>query len=209
MDNRQYLQMFFDESSEYLQLLNENVLLLEGDPENEEVINAVFRAAHSVKGMSATMGFTKLTDLTHKVENILSKVRNKELHINEEIINLLFAGLDHIKELIEDIKNNGEEVSDVSDYLNQLDDFLNRDQNSGQASVREVTAQEYDFTSYLSLSEEEQQEIAQKIKEQDAIYNIEVVLDESCLLKNVRGYMILKKAQELGYLAKSYPTLKD
>lgn len=209
MDNRQYLQMFFDESSEYLQLLNENVLLLEGDPENEEVINAVFRAAHSVKGMSATMGFTKLTDLTHKVENILSKVRNKELHINEEIINLLFAGLDHIKELIEDIKNNGEEISDVSDYLNQLDDFLNRDQNSGQASLREVTAQEYDFTSYLSLSEEEQQEIAQKIKEQDVIYNIEVVLDESCLLKNVRGYMILKKAQELGYLAKSYPTLKE
>src|SRR5690554_5566363 len=98
--------MFFDESSEYLQQLNENVLLLEENPDDEEIINAVFRAAHSMKGMSATMGYNILTDLTHKIENILSKVRNNEISINGNIIDALFSGIDHIKALVEDIKVN-------------------------------------------------------------------------------------------------------
>lgn len=70
--------------------MNENVLLLEEHPEDEEIINAVFRAAHSVKGMSATMGYERLTDLTHRMESILAKVRNKEMTINEFIIDTLF-----------------------------------------------------------------------------------------------------------------------
>ncbi|HKL75647.1 MAG TPA: Hpt domain-containing protein, partial [Halanaerobiales bacterium] len=78
-DKNQYLQMFFDESREYIQMLNEGVLALENNPEDSEIINTIFRAAHSLKGMAATMGFDSLTELTHKVENILDRVRNDEL----------------------------------------------------------------------------------------------------------------------------------
>lgn len=208
MDNRdQYLQMFFDESAEYLQQLNENVLLLEENPEDEEIINAVFRAAHSVKGMSATMGYDRLTDLTHRIENILAKVRNKELLINEYIIDTLFSGLDYIKLLLDDIRANGEEVTDVSDYLYKLEEIL---ENGGviqetEEIEMEVETGQQDFTGMLPLTEEEKEDIYNKMTSDDKIFNIKVMLAKDCLLKNVRGYMILKKAQEMGYLAKSNP----
>ncbi|QTL98432.1 chemotaxis protein CheA [Iocasia frigidifontis] len=208
-NNNQYLQMFFDESAEYLQLLNENVLLLEESPDDEEIINAVFRAAHSVKGMSATMGFDRLTDLTHKIENILAKVRNKELSINEDIIDLLFAGLDYIKSLVEDIRSAGEENTDVSAYLQELDNCLNHSNDVIDDKGDLRSDGDLAYSSYLKLNEEEEKNIANKMKDTDCVYNIEVILDKSCLLKNVRGYMVLKKAQEIGYLAKSNPTQKE
>lgn len=212
MDNReQYLQMFFDESAEYLQQLNENVLLLEENPDDEEIINAVFRAAHSVKGMSATMGYERLTDLTHRIENILAKVRNKELQINEHIIDTLFLGLDYIKTLLDDIRANGEEVTDVSTYLRKLEEIL---ENGGviQEPVgadRKAKAGQQDFNAMLTLTEEEKEEIYNKMTGDESVYNIKVILAQDCLLKNVRGYMILKKAQELGYLAKSNPDQRE
>lgn len=208
-NNNQYLQMFFDESAEYLQLLNENVLLLEESPDDEEIINAVFRAAHSVKGMSATMGFDRLTDLTHKIENILAKVRNKELSINEDIIDLLFAGLDYIKSLVEDIRSDGEESTDVSAYLLELDNCLNQSNDVVIDKDLLQSDEGSDYSSHLKLNEEEEKNIANKMKDTDSVYNIEVILDKGCLLKNVRGYMVLKKAQEIGYLAKSNPTQKE
>ncbi len=208
MDNSQYLQMFFDESAEYLQQLNENVLLLETNPGDEEIINAVFRAAHSVKGMAATMGFNKLTDLTHMIENILAKVRNKDKKINERIIDLLFNGLDYIKTLVDDIKSKGEESTDISNYLVELDKCLNSTTTKDdlQENKMEISS---DFFSYLSLSEEEEANLAKRIKVTDSIYQIEVKLARDCLLKNVRGYMILKKVQEIGYMVKSNPTQKE
>jgi len=209
MDNSQYLQMFFDEAAEYLQQLNENVLLLESNPGDEEIINAVFRAAHSVKGMAATMGFNKLTDLTHKMENILAKVRNKDMKINERIIDLLFNGLDYIKTLVDDIKSNGEEVTNISNYLIELDKCLSSSMTTKESPQESKIEMSSDFSSYLSLSEEEETDLATKMKVTDFIYQIEVRLERDCLLKNVRGYMILKKVQELGYLVKSNPSQKE
>ncbi len=214
-NNSQYLQMFFDESAEYLQQLNENVLLLEESPEDEEIINAVFRAAHSVKGMSATMGFNKLTDLTHKIENILAKVRNKEMKINERIIDIIFAGLDDLKALVDDIREHGEEVTDVSDYLKKLDQVLNNDfedEPTDHSDIKELDLEDVDediYSEKLSMTEDEENEILQRINDDENIYNIEVQLVDDCLLKNVRGYMVLKRAQEMGFLAKSNPTQKE
>ncbi|MFP4660984.1 MAG: chemotaxis protein CheW [Halanaerobiales bacterium] len=212
-NNSQYLQMFFDESAEYLQQLNENVLLLEENPEDDEIINAVFRAAHSVKGMSATMGFNRLTDLTHRIENILAKVRNKEMMINESLIDLLFAGLDDIKALVDDIRDQGEELTDVSDYLKKLDRVLigeyEEEIDNSDTTEEDLEIESDIFTKKLSLTDEEEKDLFSKITDTENIYNIEVKLVEDCLLKNVRGYMILKKAQEMGYLAVSNPTQKE
>ncbi|MEJ6951509.1 chemotaxis protein CheA [Natronospora cellulosivora (SeqCode)] len=219
-NNSQYLQMFFDESAEYLQQLNENVLLLEENPQDEEIINSVFRAAHSVKGMSATMGFTRLTDLTHKMENILSKVRNKEMQINEKLIDVLFAGLDYIKDLVDDIKNNGEELTDINNYLIRLENvLLNKDNDddiqentNSKDKFADVSDEEEiieDFEKILGLSKEEESDLLDSMNVEDLLYNIKVVLDDNCLLKNVRGYMVLKKAQELGFLVKSSPSQSE
>src|SRR6056297_390821 len=130
--------MFFDESREYIQMLNEGVLALENNPEDSEIINTIFRAAHSLKGMAATMGFDSLTELTHKVENILDRVRNDELKIETELIDLLFSGLDHIEDLVAQIKETGEEQKDVEDYLDQLETYTVTAENSEEEPKKET-----------------------------------------------------------------------
>ncbi len=201
-NNSQYLQMFFDESAEYIQMLNENILVLEQEPNNKEIINSVFRAAHSLKGMAATMGFDKLTDLTHKIENVLDKVRNDELVINEEMIDYLFAGFDLITTLVEDIKTKGEEASDISNYVEELKTYLAGDHTAEKEEV--ITKLDENFM--IDLDNNEKNEIVNKMKETDYVYQVNTVLNEDSMLKSVRGYMVIKKATELGHVVKSKPS---
>ena len=86
MDVSQYLEIFIDETKEHVQNLNSQILELEQDPENADVVNEIFRAAHSLKGMAGTMGFVKMQKLTHTVENVLSEIRAGNLSINSNMV---------------------------------------------------------------------------------------------------------------------------
>ena len=78
MDVSQYLEIFLDETNEHLQNLNTQILELESDPENMDNINEIFRAAHSLKGMAGTMGYKRMQNLTHDMENVFSEVQRKK-----------------------------------------------------------------------------------------------------------------------------------
>src|SRR6056297_2625334 len=115
MQDNGYLDMFFDEAKEYVETLNNGILTLENNPGDKETIDAVFRAAHSLKGMAATMGFENLTELTHKMENMLDRVREGKLEVKTEFIDLLLQGLDNIQFLVEKIKeSDGEEPEGIN-----------------------------------------------------------------------------------------------
>lgn len=90
MDVSQYLQIFIEESKDNLQTLNENLLNLENNPDDIETLNAIFRVAHTLKGMAGTMGFVKMQKLTHTVENVLSEIRAGKLAVNSSIVDTLF-----------------------------------------------------------------------------------------------------------------------
>ena len=90
MDTSQYLDLFIDETKEHLQSLNEQLLILENEPENEDTINEIFRAAHSLKGMAGTMGYKRMQRLTHDMENVFSEVRNGKMKITGNLIDVLF-----------------------------------------------------------------------------------------------------------------------
>ena len=81
MDVSQYLEIFLDETNEHLQNLNTQILELESDPENMDNINEIFRAAHSLKGMAGTMGYKRMQNLTHDMENVFSEVRNGNIKV--------------------------------------------------------------------------------------------------------------------------------
>jgi len=205
--------MFFDESREYIQMLNEGVLALENNPEDSEIINTIFRAAHSLKGMAATMGFDSLTELTHKVQYILDRVRNDELKIETELIDLLFSGLDHIEDLVAQIKETGEEQKDVKDYLDQLEAYTAG--NNGSKDTTEDKSEEKENEKAKNENKKEIDEIKLNKKdidmiksnlgEDDLIYQIKITIDEDSALKSARGYMVVKKAKSLGYFIKSVP----
>ncbi len=211
--DEEYLKMFFDEAEEYIQSLNEDILTLEQEPDNKEVINSIFRAAHSLKGMAATMGFDSLTNLTHKMENALDLIRNDELYLDTELIDALFDGIDLINELVEDIKRGGEEETNVDDYVKKLNEMIESHRgapvsgdkiSAGSSSGEELTDKGTEELE-ISLDKDDRKEIFEHSSSGDQILQIEVKFDEDSMLRSVRAYMVLKKAEELGYLVKSEP----
>ena len=90
MDMSQYLQIFIEESNDNLQSLNEHLLTLENEPDNIQILNEIFRVAHTLKGMAGTMGFVKMQKLTHNIENVLSDIRSGKLSVNSNMLDILF-----------------------------------------------------------------------------------------------------------------------
>ena len=84
------------------------------------IVGEIFRSAHTLKGMSATMGFEDLADLTHKMENVLDAIRNEKIHVTPEILDVVFESVDHLEEMVMDIANGGDGKRDVSSTVAQL-----------------------------------------------------------------------------------------
>lgn len=109
MDMSQYMEIFIEESKEHLQSMNSIMLELEKDSSDMNMLNEIFRIAHTIKGMSGTMGYTKIANLTHEMENVLHLVRNKELEVNGAIIDILFECFDTLEGFISSLEATGEE----------------------------------------------------------------------------------------------------
>jgi two-component system, chemotaxis family, sensor kinase CheA len=109
MDMSQYMEIFIEESKEHLQNMNSIMLELEKDSSDLGMLNELFRIAHTIKGMSGTMGFTKIANLTHEMENVLHLVRNKEIVVTSKIIDILFECFDTLEGFISSLEATGEE----------------------------------------------------------------------------------------------------
>lgn len=133
MDLDQYMGMFMDEAKEHLQVLNECLLRLEANPNEKSSLDEIFRSAHTLKGMSATMGFHSVAELTHEMENVLDKLRKDTLEVNEDIVNLLFACVDSLEKMVEDISNSGGAEFDIKPMIVRL-------QNISQGKSGSVSA---------------------------------------------------------------------
>lgn len=121
MEMSQYLEVFIEESREHIQSLNENVLLLEKSPDDLQIVNEIFRSAHTLKGMSATMGYEDLANLTHKMENVLDAIRNGKLSVTPDIIDVIFTAVDHLEAMVESVANGGDGKMDVSGTIARLE----------------------------------------------------------------------------------------
>ena len=117
MDLSQYLEIFIDESKEHLQTLNDQVLILESEPENVDTVNEIFRAAHSLKGMAGTMGYKRMQRLTHDMENVFSEIRNGKMNVNADLVDIVFKCLDALEEYLTNIIETSDEGTEDNDEL--------------------------------------------------------------------------------------------
>lgn len=108
MEMDQYLEVFIEESKEHLQACNENLLKLEKEPENIAIVNEIFRSAHTLKGMSATMGYEDLASLTHQMENVLDGIRNLKIKVTPSLLDVVFKSVDYLEEMIFSIAEGGD-----------------------------------------------------------------------------------------------------
>ena len=206
-DNNEYLEMFFAESEEYIMVLNDNILKLENEPDNMDVVNSMFRAAHSLKGMAATMRFNNLAELTHKMENMMDQIRNKKMQVNTEIIDLLFAGIDYVEEIVKQIKENGNDELDLEDYLAELEVKINEEPNVEE--IEEVQEEGLEDSEFLTLTDDDIRTVNDNKKELDTVFAVNIKLNEETQFKQVRASMIFKSASELGYIFKSTPDTEN
>jgi two-component system chemotaxis sensor kinase CheA len=117
MDMNQYLDIFVEESREHLQLLNESLLELEKDIKNKEVLNEIFRVAHTLKGMAGTMGYTKMQHLTHAMEDVLDALRNDRIVVDSDMVDVLFQCLDALETYVNTIAATAQEGSESCCFI--------------------------------------------------------------------------------------------
>ncbi|MEK5211468.1 chemotaxis protein CheA [Bacillus sp. FSL R5-0603] len=202
MDMNQYLDVFIDESKEHLQTCNEKLLLLEKDPTDLQLVHDIFRAAHTLKGMSATMGYTDLAHLTHLLENVLDAIRNGDMEVTSDWLDILFEALDHLEAMVQSIIDGGDGKRDISEVSAKLD--VNGAHAESAASAEPAEAQssasdwEYDEFERTVIQEAEEQGFKR--------YEIKISLNENCMLKAVRVYMVFEKLNEVGEVAKTIPS---
>lgn len=203
MDLNQYMGMFLEESREHLETLNRCILELENEPNNLDVLDEIFRSAHTIKGMSATMGFTAIAELTHEMENILDLLRKGQLKPTEEIINIIFKCVDTLEQLIESVANGDENSIDVKPLQEKLS-YLSKGEPAPGTQSNTL-----DNTQQVDLTETEINVILQARNQCMQAYAIEVNLREGCLLKSARAYMVMSALDEFGEVIKSVPAVDD
>lgn len=120
MDTSQYMTMFLEESMDNLQTLNESLLELEQNPDDIDKLNEIFRVAHTIKGMAATMGFSDIAELTHKMEDVLSEFREGELKVTQEVVTVLFDCLDTLEKMVSNVEEESDEQVDIKEIMDKL-----------------------------------------------------------------------------------------
>ncbi|MEW6172123.1 MAG: chemotaxis protein CheA [Bacillota bacterium] len=209
------ISVFMDELEEKIQILNDNFLLLEREGENQQVLQEIFRAAHTVKGSSAIMGYDGMSRLTHEMENLFDRLRQGRLKISGEMIDVLLEALDALKSLRDEITGQGKpaDIEQVIKKIQRLlvDDEIVKDENKGTADSTPVLDSgtlpvDGDV---LELTEAEEEVIRAASTRGFNAYSVYVTVEPRCQMKFVRAFLIFRTLQEHGEIIKSVPPAEE
>ncbi|KMQ05831.1 chemotaxis protein CheW [Bacillus thuringiensis] len=181
------LNIFFEESEEHLQSLNENVLTLEQNPTDMDVVGEIFRSAHTFKGMSASMEFTEMADLTHKMENVLDEIRHGNIVVNAEIIDVIFECIDNLEKMVADVQQGGMGNIDVIATKQKLEALLNGNIEIPTEHIEQETINNDDAASH----------------------EVHITVEQQAILKAVRAIMCIEALQNLGNVKKTVPSIEE
>lgn len=225
MDVTQYLEIFLDETKEHLQSLSDQFMILEQEPDNMDTINEIFRSAHTLKGMAGTMGYKRMQTLTHDMENVFSEVRNNTIKVDGAMVDLLFQCLDALEEYTENIQNTGDEGTNDNEHLiKALNDYLAKNSGDGATQpakeekkepAKEEPKQEAgadpgkEKWREIKLGDTEHTVIAEAKKQGKKCLGVTVYVQESCILKAARAFLVYKALEELGDMIVSVPSAQD
>lgn len=222
--------MFLDESHEHLQSLNDGLLGLEDNAEDLSILNEIFRNAHTLKGMSATMGYNKIAELTHEMEDVLDMLRKEQLAVTGEIIDTLFKCIDSLEQMINNVANGDpEDLIDVSDLVAKLSAILRGEKASSPPApsqqsepapqplkIEEKSLEKNETTSVAAIADlpveltDTEKKLIKEAQNRGmrGVY-LKVVLAESCLLKSARSYMVMNSLEELSEVIRTIPPAED
>lgn len=217
MDVSQYLEIFLDESNEHLQTLSDQLIILEKEPDNSDTINEIFRAAHSLKGMAGTMGYKRMQNLTHDMENVFSEVRNGNMEVNSNLVDVLFQCLDALETYVDNIRETQDEGTDDNEpIIKALNAFIASEGKGNAAPAAKKEEAPAATTSVapaddkdMPLADFEKNAVNEALKKNLHVYKIKVSVDENCILKAARAFLVFKNLEGHGDIIKSEPSVQD
>jgi len=224
MDMSQYLEIFIEESKEHLQGLNQSLLELEKNPQDVPMLNEIFRVAHTLKGMAGTMGFNKMAKLTHDMENVLHALRNNEINVDTNLVDIMFKCLDALENYVNEIVSNGSEGSnEYADIITGLNNALRKKGSIKEDAIKNVPESTLKATEVVvnkenkaefatadfELNEYEQALVVKAHQMEMNVLKITIVLNKGCLLKSARSFIIFQALERSSEVIKSVPRVED
>ena len=222
MDVSQYLGVFLDEAKEHIQSLNDNIMTLEQDPTNEDCINEIFRAAHSMKGMAGTMGYKRMQQLTHDMEDVFSDVRGGVLKVDSNMTDTLFQCLDAVQAFVDKITQTQDEgTEDNANLIKALADIragkgssvLTKTDTAPKAESvsKDANDEETSGASWKTIQLEPSAKSTLETAMEDGkkVYGMTVHIQETCILKAARAFLVFKGLEEAAEIAVSEPSAQD
>ncbi|MBO4338068.1 MAG: chemotaxis protein CheA [Lachnospiraceae bacterium] len=224
MDVTQYLEIFLDETKEHLQTLSDQFMILEQEPDNMDTINEIFRSAHTLKGMAGTMGYKRMQNLTHDMENVFSEVRNNNIKVDGAMVDLLFQCLDALEEYTDNIANSSDEGDNDNEHLiKALKDYLEgntgaaaaeepaKDEQPAEQAEEEAAEDDSDKAKWhdIKLGDTENTVLSEAVAQGKKVFGATVYVQESCILKAARAFLVFKAIEELGEIIVSQPSAQD
>ncbi|HWO77976.1 MAG TPA: chemotaxis protein CheA [Bacillus sp. (in: firmicutes)] len=207
MEMNQYLEMFIEESKEHLQACNDYLLELEKNPGNLEFINEIFRSAHTLKGMSATMGFEDLANLTHQMENVLDAIRNQKVTVTSNVLDVVFMAVDDLEAMVYSIADGGDGKKNVSEVVRLLKQIeTGQPVSQEKTTTSDPSAHTGQNERTQSFNDYEQNIIAQSLEQGYSCIECKISLRSDCLLKAARVFMVFDVLEKSGEVIKSNPT---
>ncbi|MFW5990645.1 MAG: chemotaxis protein CheA [Candidatus Nanoarchaeia archaeon] len=195
MGDDQYKEQFLSEARDYIDSINDDLLNFEKDPKNEDVIHNLFRSFHTLKGNASTMGYTKYSELAHHLEDLLDKIRNKQIEVNSDIVDVLFRGADALEQGLQVISD--DDPDNVDDSLTEEITKLLQNSKGKQQEVQEDEG--------LSFSDEDNEKIKNAKENGKKVFRITLVFDEGNDLKGVKTLLLLRDLGNEGEILKTSP----
>ncbi len=209
MNSGDYKEIFLTEAREYLSNLNNSLVMLEKDPSQTEAIREIFRAAHTLKGMSATMGYDPMVRLTHQMEAVMEPIRSGTQNLSTRMVDILFVCLDLLSKWVDVLANQDFIEEEGLQSALQLLASVGKDVTPSEVSSPSTTESSTASSMYLAFSENEREVLSQAKMNGFSILRVAVELSPDCVFKEVRAFMVLKNVNELGEIVKSIPAPEE
>ncbi|OCA81951.1 histidine kinase [Bacillus wudalianchiensis] len=201
-----YLGVFLDEVDEQLQILDSEILILEEKPSDTQTIQNIFRAAHTLKGSSASMGFEKMKEFTHHLENVFDLIRNQLLTVTPALVDVIFESIDFIKRLKEAIVNGSLDKMDIVPHVDKLHQ-LKRD--GEQPPKREEVTLKSTGKVPVKLDDYQKNVIQNAYTFGHNAVAVSVSLMKDTLMKNVRALLVHNNLREAGEIIAAFPPVEE
>jgi two-component system, chemotaxis family, sensor kinase CheA len=209
----EYQDIFLEEADEQLQELNQNLLELEKNPENLEIINNIFRAAHSLKSSAAFVGLNELSDLAHMMENLLQGIRDGGMSVTPEIVDVIFRCFDEIHNVIDTISSGEKPEQDLQWLIDDIQAICEKSAKPREAQKKARAAAPTDTKETgvprTMLDGELRRRILDGIRAGKACYEVTVYIEEKAQMKWVKAQLVISNLAKMSDIVVTFPSIED